>query len=430
MIHYITSNGIGNAWVANELSRIDASGVPYRLHTMRPPEKLLHGSDWAVQLNQRTIAIYPLPPVGLLVSALAAPVLFGDRFFAALLNALFGKREHLRARIAGIAHFFVACHWARGLLNRGDPVSHIHSQWINSCGTIGMYGAWLLDVSFSFTGHAADLFRERCALEDKIRRAQFIVCISEFHRGFYLEHGARPEQLIIVYCGINPEWFHPPDKNRPLPQRPYRIVSSGRLVEKKGFAYLIDACRILVDRGEQFECIIGGSGEIEAELREQVRRLKLENFVTITGKALQQEKIIEFMHGADVYALPCVWASDNDVDGLPQMLMEAMACGLPAISTRLVGIPDLIRHEETGLLVAPNDPVELADALTRLMRDRPLAARLAESGRHRVYERFDLKTCLEPLINKYRERLSDLGSNTRAGKPQSQKTDRATTARS
>ena len=187
-------------------------------------------------------------------------------------------------------------------------------------------------------------------------------------------------------------------------------MSSGRLVEKKGFAYLIDACRILVDRGEQFECIIGGSGEIEAELREQVRRLKLENFVTITGKALQQEKIIEFMHGADVYALPCVWASDNDVDGLPQMLMEAMACGLPAISTRLVGIPDLIRHEETGLLVAPNDATELADAITRLMRDRALSARLAESGLRWVYERFDLKTCLEPLIGKYRERLNNSGA--------------------
>lgn len=409
MIHYITSNGIGNAWVANELSRVDAGGVPYRLHSLRAPDKLLHGSDWAIQLNQRTVVIYPLPAAGLILSVLAAPVLFGGRFFAGLYNALFGKREHLRARIAGIAHFFVACHWVRGILKRGDPVSHIHSQWINSCGTVGMYGAWLLDVTFSFTGHAADLFRERCALEDKIRRADFIVCISEFHRQFYLKHGARSEQLIIVYCGINPEWFYPPGP-KPESDRPYRILSSGRLVEKKGFAYLIDACRILADRGERFECEIGGSGEIEQELRAQVQKLGLADKVTITGKALQQEKIIEFMHGGDVYALPCVWASDNDVDGLPQMLMEAMACGLPAISTRLVGIPDLILHEETGLLVTPNDPVELADALTRLMRDRPLAARLAESGRRRVYERFDLKTCLEPLINQYRERLKTGGS--------------------
>ncbi len=405
MIHYITANGIGNAWVANELSRIDAGGVPYMLHTMRPPEKLLHGSDWAVQLNKRTVVIYPVPVVGLIVSTLAAPFLFHGRFFAALWNALFGKREHLRARIAGIAHFFVACYWARNIIQQQYPITHIHSQWINSCGTIGMYGAWLLNVSFSFTGHAADLFRERCALEDKIQRAEFIVCISEFHRQFFLKLGARPEQLIIVYCGINPEWFYPPEPKSEMKDRPYRILSAGRLVEKKGFAYLIDACRLLADRGERFECVIGGSGELEAELRAQVKRLDLDSFVTITGKALQQEKIIEFMHGGDVYALPCVWASDDDVDGLPQMLMEAMACGLPAISTRLVGIPDLIKNEETGLLIAPNNTSELADALARLMHDQVLAARLAESGRKWVYEKFDLKNCLDPLIAQYRKRL-------------------------
>lgn len=406
MIHYVTSNGIGNAWVANELSRVDAAGVPYVLHSIRAPEKLLHGSEWAVRLNDSTRVMYPLPPAGFLYSLLTAPLRFRGRFFAALGNALFGKREHIRARIAGIAHFFVACHWARVTAARAEKVTHIHSQWINSCGTIAMYGAWLLDVPFSFTGHAADLFRERCALEDKIRRADFIVCISEFHRRFYLERGARPEQLFIAYCGIDPAWFYPPSAARDAKANTFRILSSGRLVEKKGFAYLIDACRILKDRGERFECVIGGSGPLEAPLREQVKQLGLENVVTITGKALQQEKIIDFMHGGDVYVLPCVWATDNDVDGLPQMLMEAMACGLPAISTRLVGIPDLIRHDETGLLVEPNDADALADAIVRVMHDPALSRRLAENGHRWVNERFDLKNCLDPLIDRYKRRLA------------------------
>jgi glycosyltransferase involved in cell wall biosynthesis len=372
---------------------------------MRAPGKLLHESPWAVALNRNTAVIYPLPPVAFMVSILAAPLLFGSRFFAALWNALTGPREHIRARAAGIVHFWVACHWARGLRNRGEPVAHIHSQWINSCGTIGLYGAWLLGVPFSFTGHAADLFRERCALADKIRRADFIVCISEFHRQFFLEHGARPAQLIIAYCGINPEWFHPPAPGTRAADRPYRILSSGRLVEKKGFAVLVEACRVLADRGERFECVIGGSGELERDLRARVERLGLAGRVTITGQALVQEKIIEFMHGGDVYALPCVWAADNDVDGLPQMLMEAMACGLPAVSTRLVGIPDLIQHEATGLLVAPNAVTELADALARLMHDPALAARLARAGHARVNQTFDLKNCLDPLIDRYRQRL-------------------------
>jgi glycosyltransferase involved in cell wall biosynthesis len=109
------------------------------------------------------------------------------------------------------------------------------------------------------------------------------------------------------------------------------------------------------------------------------------------------------MHGGDVYCLPCVWASDDDVDGLPQMLMEAMACGLPAISTRLVGIPDLILHEETGLLVEPKQAEPLADALVRLRDDPALAARLSTRGRERVLAVFDLSNCLEPLIDLFRD---------------------------
>lgn len=406
MIHYITSNGIGNAWVANELSRVDAAGIPFVLHAMRSPEKLLHGSEWALRMNRQTEVIYPLPALGMLLSAVIAPVLFGGRFFSALGNALFGSREHFRARVAGIAHFFVACHWAREIRGKSGLPAHIHSQWAHSCGTIAMYGAWLLDVPFSFTGHATDLFRDRCALEDKIRRADFIVCISEFHRDFYLKHGARQEQLFIAYCGIDSDWFYPPQAPGKSDKAPYRIVSSGRLVEKKGFSYLVDACRILADRGEEFECLIGGSGELEAELQSQVKELGLTGKVTVTGKTLVQEKIIEFMHGGDVYVLPCVWARDNDVDGLPQMLMEAMACGLPAISTRLVGIPDLIQSDVSGLLVEPNDAVALADAIARLMHDRALGQQLAEAGRRRVIESFNLNNCLEPLIARFRQRLA------------------------
>ena len=401
MIHYITTNGIGNAWVANELSRLDAGGIPFVLHAMRRPDNLMHDSDWAVRMNARTEAIYPAPIFGLILSMLAAPVLFRARFWQAMWNALAGKREHLRARIAGIAHFLVACHWARRMIAGSESVDHVHSQWIHSCGTIGMYGAWLLDVPFSFTGHATDLFRDRCALEDKIHRAEFIVCISEFHRQFYLRHGARPERLFIAHCGINADWFYPRSGKRASDQ-PYRILSSGRLVEKKGFIHLIEACRILAGRGERFECVIGGSGMLLRELRSHIERLGLADRVSVTGQSLIQEKIVDFMHTGDLYVLPCVWASDNDVDGLPQMLMEAMACGLPAISTRLVGIPDLIQHEATGLLVEPSDPMALANAIARLMHDRPLAAQLALRGRQRILERFDLQTCLEPLIERFR----------------------------
>ena len=184
-----------------------------------------------------------------------------------------------------------------------------------------------------------------------------------------------------------------------------RILSSGRLVAKKGFAELIAACAILRDRGLAFRCTIAGSGPDEADLRAQIVALDLADWITLTGEALQQEDIPAFMFTGDIYTLPCIWAADNDVDGLPQMLMEAMACGLPAVSTRLVGIPDLIRDGDTGLLVEPEDVEALAEALMRLAEDENLAKKLAKAGRRHLEDRFDLQNSLDPLIEQFRKKL-------------------------
>jgi colanic acid/amylovoran biosynthesis glycosyltransferase len=402
MIHYMTTNGVGNAWVGNELRVVMREGIPVVLHSLIRPKTTFFSSEDVLRMDRETRALYPLSKLRLFRAVGLAPLRFRGRFAGALWNSLTGRRESLRNRVVGMYHLLVACHWAGEL--RKEQVDLIHSQWIHSGGTVAMYGAWLLGRPFSFTGHAADLFRERAALENKIERAEFIICISSFHRDFFLKHGARPEQLHIAYCGIDTTHFSPRLRERKPGQR-FRILSSGRLVEKKGFEWLIRACERLRERGVDFECAIAGSGPLEGALRKQIEAASLSNQVTLTGKQLNQEDIPEFMAGGDVYCLPCVWASDDDVDGLPQMLMEAMACGLPAVSTRLVGIPDLVIHEKTGLLVEPKQAEELSDALERLMRDPALASRLAAAGREHVIKDFDLSNCLKPLLDQFRAHL-------------------------
>lgn len=402
MIHYLTTQGVGDAWVGNELRIVLREGLPVRLHALNRPKSTFFASDDIQTLGEETNVLYPVSKGRVITNVALAPFRFGGRFWSAFFEALTGPRESAKVRLTALWHFFLACDWAAE--RRQEPVAHVHSQWIHSGGTVAMFGSWLLDVPFSFTGHAADLFRNRAALETKIRRADFIVCISEFHRGFFLENGARPEQLIKVYCGIDPSHFKPNRRVRPA-DAPFHVLSSGRLVGKKGFPVLIDAIAELKARGEDVTCTIGGSGPDEAALREQIAQNGLNDVITLTGEALKQENIPDFMAKGDVYALPCVWAEDNDVDGLPQMLMEAMACGLPAVSTDLVGIPDLIRNEETGLLVQPNGASALANALIRLRDDEPLATRLASAGREHVLETFDINTCLEPLLARYRTAL-------------------------
>ena len=398
----MTTQGVGDAWVGNELRIVRKAEIPFALHALNRPTSTYFTSSDVAQLEQNSAYIYPLSWMSALGAVLVGPWRFGSRFWAALGNALFGEREDMRTRLTGIWHFAVACHWAAR--TRGQALVHLHSQWIHSAGTVAMFGAWLLDKPFSFTGHAADIFRNRAALKDKIRRAEFIICISDFHRRFYLEQGARPEQLHIAYCGIDTKHFTPRRRVR-AGDEPLHIVGAGRLVDKKGFTYLIEACRLLKERGVDFRCTIGGSGPLEADLRAQIASKGLEDQVKMTGEALKQEEIPDFMYMADIFCLPCVWADDNDVDGLPQLTMEAMACGLPAITTDLVGNPDLVIDGKTGILVPPNDAGALADAIQKLGEDDALAQRLAAEGHKHVTKVFDIDVCLEALLSKYKAAL-------------------------
>ncbi|MEP4038998.1 glycosyltransferase family 4 protein [Pseudophaeobacter sp.] len=395
----MTTQGVADVWVASELRALKKSKIPFVLNALRRPEDTYFTADDIVQLNAETQVIYPPSKAAVLIAFALAPFRFPRGFFPALWNALAGPRETFRTRLVVFWHLMLACHW----VSRPRPCTptHIHSQWIHSAGSVAMYSAWLLGVTFSFTGHAADLFRNRQALHDKIKRAKFIICISEFHRQFYLDNGASPDQLHIVYCGINLSHFTPATRVRAA-DAPFHIISTGRLVEKKGFDTLIRACGVLRDRGVDFTCTIGGNGPLEESLRAQLRAADLTDHVTLTGQAISQEDLPTFMAAGDLFVLYCVWAKDNDVDGLPQMLMEAMACGLPAISTRLVGIPDLVVHKETGLLVdADGDADALADIIVRLMQDPALSTRLTQQAQIHLQDKFNLDTCVMPLLQQY-----------------------------
>ncbi|MDC0004319.1 glycosyltransferase family 4 protein [Porticoccaceae bacterium] len=404
-ICYITTNGIGNAWVAAELKVMAEKGINIDLYSMRRPHQSFFGSDWANKISQQTECLYPLPILSFFFSMVAAPFLFRARFFSGLWNALWSPRENSRARVAGLAHFFVACHWARQIGPKNYQL--IHSQWIQSGGTIGFYASWLLDIPFSFTGHAVDLFRDRCALKDKVKHADFIIAISQFHKDFYITEGAIAEKIHIVYCGIDlDEYAYSYSESKD----PVIILSFGRLVEKKGYSILIEACGLLRDLGVDFHCEIAGSGPEYGALKKLTASLNLDKWITITGKALNQEEIQEWMKTGDIYAQPCCWSADNDVDGIPRSLMEAMAVGLPSISTTVAGIPDLIKHKKTGLLIAEQDAEGLTKAIKLIMDDPSLRQELSKGGRQLIEQRFNLETCLDPLAEIFSHR-----SNTTIG---------------
>jgi glycosyltransferase involved in cell wall biosynthesis len=162
------------------------------------------------------------------------------------------------------------------------------------------------------------------------------------------------------------------------------------LVEKKGFEYLIDACALLVKREVGFECQIVGDGYLREALKARIARHGLQNRVTLLG-ALGQAQILELYQQSHIFALPCVRAHDGDQDGLPVVLIEAMSCELPVVTTPLTGIPDLVHNGETGLLVKERDVTSLATALEKLVVDKSLRRQLGQQGRHKVLADFQIQ---------------------------------------
>ncbi len=276
---------------------------------------------------------------------------------------------------------------------RRKGVEHVHAHMAHVPASVAMLLALQLQVPFSFTGHAVDIFSQRTLLRTKLRRAAFCACISQWHQGFYqelLEESGKPKlevhRLPVVRCGVDVAEFSPPGSR---PPGPLRIVTVGRLIEKKGFDLLLHALAKQPADMPDFECTIMGGGDEAAALESLRDALKLQGKVKFTG-AVPNSEVRERLQSADLFVLPCRIAKSGDRDGIPVVLMEAMASGVPVIAGDIPSIRELVRHDQSGLLVAPESGTELGAAITRLLRDGGVRDRLTRGGRQRVVEEFDL----------------------------------------
>lgn len=396
-IGYIGVDVLNNATVCNEAVGLIAADVPLDLVSVYRFDKPTYYQDETLAgLGDRIHSLYPLGWLAAGWALFCAPWIFGIRFWTTLGKLITTPTEGWRQRVRLVWHFVpavcLAMYW------RKKRIGHIHAHWAHTATTIAMHTAELLGIGFSFTGHANDLFVHRVALAAKLRRARFVVCISEFHRQYYLALGADPARLQVVYCGIDTQRFQPAEfmEDSDDTHCPY-ILGVGRLVEKKGFHRLIEACAELRDRGLEYDCVIAGSGPEETALRQLAKRLELGDRVTITGRAVLQEDLEPLLRTATVFALPCVRDRDGDMDGLPQVLIEAMACGIPVVSTVLVGIPDLVHDGLNGLLVPPENAVALADALERMIGHPQWARDLGVAGMAWARLHFDRNDAIRRL---------------------------------
>jgi len=286
-------------------------------------------------------------------------------------------------------HLVQAVHvlrWARR-----HKVSHLHVHFGTEEATVAQMANILGGISYSMTVRAFDIYRDnvdRALLGEKINASAFTVTVCEANRRFMLEHipGVDADKIRVNYNGIDSERFVPTEDER----EDMSIFSVGRLIEKKGFSYLISAVAALRAEGLPVTCEIAGDGRDQAKLQRQIDDLGLESHVKLIGQCRQEEVRAKFRKAA-CCVLPCVEAKDGNVDALPTVLLESMASGCPSVSTRISGVPEMIDDRKSGLLAEPGDVPGLAYAIKEILVNPSLAMRLAAGGRRRVEERFNIE---------------------------------------
>lgn len=270
-------------------------------------------------------------------------------------------------------------------------IDHLHAHFGTVATTTSRLAARMAGITYSFTAHAKDIYHESVdddELRAKLADAAAVITVSDYNL-HYLEEkfGEAADRVVHINNGLdlNEFPFAEPVERQPL------ILAVGRLVEKKGFATLVRACAHLKDAGRQFHCEIAGGGELAPELSDLVRALGLDDQVCLLGPQ-PQETIREKLSQASVLAAPCVVAANQDRDGLPTILVEAMAMGTPCVSTDVTGIPEILKHGETGLRVRQLDDRALAEACAYLLDQPAERVRMACTARAMVERDFNITT--------------------------------------
>jgi len=289
-------------------------------------------------------------------------------------------------------------------LMQADGVQHVHAHFANHPAAAAFIIQRLTGIPYSFTAHGADLQVDQHMLREKVAEAAFVVTISDYNRNLIIEVCGEycRDKVVVIHCGVDTQVFQA-DAGE-VATKPaagtFAILCTGTMYEVKGHTFLIEACRLLNERGVDFVCHLVGDGPDRAALTEQVEQAGLAERILFHGQRTRAE-IVALLQEVDVVAVPSIPTDSGRREGIPVVLMEAMASGAPVVASGISGIPELVEDEVGGLLVPPRDPQALTDALIRLHGDPALRRRLGQAGRDKVVREFDLVTNAAALAQRF-----------------------------
>jgi glycosyltransferase involved in cell wall biosynthesis len=401
---------LSETFIVQEVLQMEARGAELAIFAFKDPGETMHNPAEALV----RAPIYYLQPTTILGWLKIVPE-HGRLIFTSPLRYLQTLVLVFQSVIAGgrFKPFFLAAQLTRQI--RALGIEHVHAHFANKPTALARYASVLMGVPFSFTAHAKDLYLSTPdSIAGKAIRADFITTCTAYNAD-YLRSIVLPDdraKIHTVYHGVDTDrfGFRQKQSSRTNPI----IVSVGRLVPKKGHSNVIRAAQLLHDRGFHFRLDIYGQGDLREPLRRQIEESGLVSVVHLHG-ARTQDELIQVYRKADVFVLAPIVTPNGDRDGIPNVLLEAMSTGLPAVSTTISGIPEVIEHGVNGLLVPSEDPEAVADALASLLDDPDLRESLGTNAAQSVRARFDAAKNAEYMASLLGFERTDSAHRVRSG---------------
>jgi glycosyltransferase involved in cell wall biosynthesis len=391
---------LSETFILNEILGVEELGLELAIFSLRkqpPGAEPVHPDVAKVRAPVKYIPSFvrPLLPPGLalLLFAQLAFLLTTPRRYCAAVRFHFGSGDNPRLK-----DFLQAGYLARAL--RKGKFAHLHVHFANLPTTVAEIVQYLTGIRYSFTGHAKDIYLTPPEeLARKIKKAVSVLTCTAFNQSYLAGLAEQGTPIRLAYHGIDVSRFRVLEsRDSPVKSNVPLILSVARLCEKKGLEFLIQASRILADRGVAFQCRIVGYGPLESKLREMIATLGLRDRVSLLGK-MTQDQLAELYPQASLFVLPCLVLESGDRDGIPNVLFEAMVSGVAVISSDVEGVCELIEHRKNGLIVEQRNSQALADAMQLLIGSPDLRSDLARKGRQTVLENFTRESSARNVYN-------------------------------
>ncbi|GHU90622.1 colanic acid biosynthesis glycosyltransferase WcaL [Deltaproteobacteria bacterium] len=383
-------------FIFREITELLSLKVPIRAYTMYG--EAINGCSEEMRAFPGPVRHYGVCATFRILAAFARAVrlrpgavagLFREGFFRKMRD-LESQGENLWCFMAG---FLLAEHCL------ADGITLIHSAWANGPATAAWVASRMTGIPFAFTGRAGDIYPQDGLLHEKSRDALFIRTNNRANVR-WLQKFCPPEQQGKVHLVYNSLTFLGRAENRSPTQKPFRLLAVGRFARTKGFPDLLTALARLRRERMPVCLTLVGDGRWRRKLHRLVDSLRLKDIVDLPG-FVPHDQTREFMQSHDVLVVPSVVHDNGDRDGIPNVIMEALSCGMPVVATDVNGISEVIRDGKTGLLVPERNPTALAGAVRRMLEDRDRALSMARAGQALVERMFDRKTNTEALRNLY-----------------------------